>query len=158
MENGPDLARLTAEMFIAYVTNNKVEPTEVEDVVRAIRTAISGTGGMGEAGDGEQGVAAARSEPAVPIEDSVQPDYVICLEDGRKFKTLKRRLRAAYGMTPEQYRQKWGLPSDYPMVAPSYAAQRSVLAKALGLGLKRAPESASATNSVPQTGQNSEAA
>ena len=109
MENGPDLARLTAEMFIAYVTNNKVEPNDVENVVRAIRTAISGKDGVGEAGDGGEGVAAARSEPAVPIDELVQPDYVICLEDGRRFKSLKRHL-SLHGLTPQDYRERWGLP------------------------------------------------
>ena len=136
MENGPDLARLTAEMFIAYVTNNKVEPIDVETVVRALRTAISGRGGVGEAGEGAEGVAAARSEPAVPIDESVQPDYVICLEDGRRFKSLKRHL-SLHGLTPQDYRERWGLPADYPMVAPKYAKARSRLAKKIGLGRKR---------------------
>ena len=136
MDDGPDLARLTAEMFIAYVTNNKVDPLEVENVVRAIRTAIAGRAALGEAGEGEEGVAAARSEPAVPIEESVQPDYVICLEDGRRFKSLKRHLRTHYNLSPEEYREKWGLPADYPMVAPNYSATRSRLAKDNGLGRK----------------------
>src|SRR3954451_14353113 len=132
METGPDLARLTAEMFIAYVTNNKVEPNDVENVVRAIRTAISVKDGAGEAGDGAEGVAAARSEPAVPIDESVQPDYVICLEDGCRFKSLKRHL-SLHGLTPQDYRERWGLPADYPMVAPKYAKARSRLAEKIGL-------------------------
>jgi predicted transcriptional regulator len=136
MDDGPDLARLTAEMFIAYVTNNKVDPLEVENVVRSIRTAIAGRVVLGEAGEGEEGVAAARSEPAVPIEESVQPDYVTCLEDGRRFKSLKRHL-SLHGLTPQEYRERWGLPADYPMVAPKYAKARSRLAKKIGLGRKR---------------------
>ena len=138
MENGPDLAQLTAEMFIAYVTNNKVEPSEVENVVRAIRIAISATTSASSA-DGEDGGedgAGARSEPAVPVEESVQPDYVICLEDGRRFKSLKRHL-SLHGLTPQDYRERWGLPADYPMVAPKYAKARSRLAKKIGLGRKR---------------------
>ena len=137
MDDGPDLARLTAEMFIAYVTKNKVDPLEVENVVRAIRTAIAGRAALGEAGDGEDGVAPARSEPAVPIDESVQPDYVICLEDGRRFKSLKRHL-SLHGLTPQDYRERWSLPADYPMVAPKYAKARSRLAKKIGLGRKRA--------------------
>ena len=139
MENGPDLARLTAEMFIAYVTNNKVEPNDVENVVRAIRIAISGRG-AGAAGNGEEGVVAARSEPAVAIEESVQPDYVICLEDGRRFKSLKRHL-SLHGLTPQDYRERSSLPADYPMVAPKYAKARSRLAKKIGLGRKRSSNS-----------------
>ena len=119
--------KLVGEMFIAYVSNNSVQPSEIGDVVRAISRALSK--------DNSEELAA-RGDPAVPIEESVTPDYVTCLEDGKQFKSLKRHL-GMHGMTPDEYRTKWGLPDNYPMVAPKYAKARSRLAKKIGLGRKR---------------------
>ena len=119
--------KLIGEMFIAYVSNNSVQPSEIGDVVRAISRALSK--------DNSEELAA-RGDPAVPIEESVTPDYVTCLEDGLQFKSLKRHI-GMHGMTPDEYRSKWGLPDNYPMVAPKYAKARSRLAKKIGLGRKR---------------------
>jgi predicted transcriptional regulator len=119
--------KLVGEMFIAYVSNNSVQPSEIGDVVRAISRALSK--------DNSEELAA-RGDPAVPIEESVTPDYVTCLEDGLQFKSLKRHI-GMHGMTPDEYRTKWGLPDNYPMVAPKYAKARSRLAKKIGLGRKR---------------------
>ena len=119
--------KLIGEMFIAYVSNNSVQPSEIGDVVRAISRALSK--------DNSEELAA-RGDPAVPIEESITPDYVTCLEDGLQFKSLKRHI-GMHGMTPDEYRTKWGLPDNYPMVAPKYAKARSRLAKKIGLGRKR---------------------
>jgi MucR family transcriptional regulator, transcriptional regulator of exopolysaccharide biosynthesis len=119
--------RLVGEMFIAYVSNNSVQPSQIGDVVRAISRALSG--------DNSEELAA-RGDPAVPIDESITPDYVTCLEDGLQFKSLKRHI-GMHGMTPDEYRTKWGLPDNYPMVAPKYAKARSRLAKKIGLGRKR---------------------
>jgi MucR family transcriptional regulator, transcriptional regulator of exopolysaccharide biosynthesis len=119
--------RLVGEMFIAYVSNNSVQPSQIGDVVRAISRALSR--------DNSEELAA-RGDPAVPIDESITPDYVTCLEDGKQFKSLKRHL-GLHGMTPDEYRIRWGLPDDYPMVAPKYAKTRSRLAKKIGLGRKR---------------------
>ena len=119
--------KLVGEMFIAYVSNNSVQPSQIADVVRAISRALSK--------DNSEELAA-RGDPAVPIEESVTPDYVTCLEDGLQFKSLKRHI-GMHGMTPDEYRTKWGLPDNYPMVAPKYAKARSRLAKKIGLGRKR---------------------
>jgi predicted transcriptional regulator len=119
--------KLIGEMFIAYVSNNSVQPSEIGDVVRAISRALSK--------DNSEELAA-RGNPAVPIDESITPDYVTCLEDGLQFKSLKRHL-GMHGMTPDEYRTKWGLPETYPMVAPKYAKARSRLAKKIGLGRKR---------------------
>jgi predicted transcriptional regulator len=118
---------LVGQMFIAYVTNNKIEPSQVAEVIRAIRSALSG--------ETRSGILA-KVAPAVPIDESISPDYLTCLEDGMQFKSLKRHL-GLHGMTPDEYRTKWGLPKDYPMVAPKYAKARSRLAKKIGLGRKR---------------------
>ena len=119
--------RLIGEMFIAYVSNNRVQPSEIGEVVRAISRALS---------QGNFEALATRGDPAVPIDESVTPDYVTCLEDGLQFKSLKRHI-GMHGMTPDEYRRKWGLPDSYPMVAPKYAKTRSRLAKKIGLGRKR---------------------
>ena len=119
--------KLVGEMFIAYVSNNSVQPSQIGDVVRAISRALSR--------DNSEELAA-RGDPAVPIDESITPDYVTCLEDGKQFKSLKRHL-GMHGMTPDEYRTKWGLPETYPMVAPKYAKARSRLAKKIGLGRKR---------------------
>ena len=119
--------KLIGEMFIAYVSNNSVQPSEIGDVARAISRALSK--------DNFEELAA-RGDPAVPIDESITPDYVTCLEDGLQFKSLKRHI-GMHGMTPDEYRTKWGLPDNYPMVAPKYAKTRSRLAKKIGLGRKR---------------------
>jgi predicted transcriptional regulator len=119
--------KLIGEMFIAYVSNNNVQPSEIGDVVRAISRALSQ--------DNSEELTA-RGDPAVPIDESITPDYVTCLEDGLQFKSLKRHI-GMHGMTPDEYRTKWGLPDNYPMVAPKYAKARSRLAKKIGLGRKR---------------------
>ena len=119
--------KLVGEMFIAYVSNNSVQPSQIGDVVRAISRALF---------KDESEELAARGDPAVPIDESITPDYVTCLEDGLQFKSLKRHI-GMHGMTPDEYRTKWGLPDNYPMVAPKYAKTRSRLAKKIGLGRKR---------------------
>jgi predicted transcriptional regulator len=126
------IIELAAEIAAAFVSNNSVRPADlpalIGDIHGALQRFSSGA------------VAVAEPEkltPAVPIKKSVGDDYVVCLEDGRKFKSLKRHLRTAYNLTPQQYRAKWGLPSDYPMVAPAYAKARSALAHQMGLGQKR---------------------
>ena len=123
-----DLTRLTVDIVASYMTAN---PLPLEDLPRLLRT-VRGT----LASVGEAGVVEAR-KPVVPVRRTVTRDYIVCLEDGKRFRSLTRHLRAAFGMTPAEYRRKWGLPGDYPMVAPSYAARRSELAKKIGLGRKR---------------------
>lgn len=124
------LAELTAEVVAAYVSNNVVQTADLPNLISEVHTALGLTGSV-EAAPVE------KPKPAVSIRKSVQNDYIICLEDGMKFKSLKRHLMTYHGLTPEEYREKWGLPSDYPMVAPAYAEARSRLAKEMGLGQKR---------------------
>jgi predicted transcriptional regulator len=124
-----DLLRMTAEVAAAYVGNNSLPASQLPDVIKTIYSSIAAL-------DGGTPLSAAGTKPMVPIKKSIAPDYIICLEDGKKLKMLKRHLRTSYGMTPEEYRIKWGLPADYPMVAPNYAAQRSAFAKKIGLGRK----------------------
>lgn len=126
------LADLTTGIVAAYVTKNSVRPADVPALIESVHTAL---GGLGKAPVIE--AAPEPLKPFVPIKKSVTEDYIISLEDGRRFKTLRRYL-GRLGMTPDQYREKWGLPHDYPMVAPAYAAQRSALAKTIGLGRKAA--------------------
>ncbi len=121
-------------MVTAFLSNNHVPAHEVPELVRQVRNSILSLSNV--AGE-EIGVSSA-AKPAVPIKRSVTDAYIVCLEDGLKFKSLKRHLRSSYGMTPEEYRAKWGLPHDYPMVAPNYAQHRSQLAKQIGLGKQRA--------------------
>lgn len=125
------LAELTADVVSAYVSNNSVPSSELPSLISEIHVALGKTFG-GAAEEVQE-----KPRPAVNPKRSVTDDYIVCLEDGQKFKSLKRHLMSHYGMTPEDYREKWGLPSDYPMVAPSYAAQRSKLAREMGLGRKR---------------------
>jgi predicted transcriptional regulator len=125
IEKKLSLVTLTAEIASAYVENHNVAADELPAIIRGIHAALSGAGPV---------VEAALPEPAVPVRKSITDDYLICLEDGKKFKSLRRHLRARYNMSPEQYRAKWALPISYPMVAPGYAARRSTLAKAMGLG------------------------
>ena len=125
--NRDDLLALTTEIVASYVANNTVAPGEVNGLIEQVFKTLANV-------NAEGGIAADRPQPAVPIKRSVTPDYIVCLEDGKKLKMLKRHLKTAYNMTPEEYRERWGLPADYPMVAPSYAEKRSKLAKDIGLG------------------------
>ncbi len=122
---------LTAEIVSAYVSNNTVAAGEIPSLINQVHAALTRV--SGKSGDAP----AEPLKPAVSIKKSITPEYIICLEDGKKFKSLKRHLRTQYNMTPEQYRDKWDLNADYPMVAPNYAAARSQLAKQMGLGQQR---------------------
>ncbi len=124
-----ELLVLTSDIVSSYVSNNTVSSDEIPKVIDQVFKALSNAGN-------ETMIAADRPQPAVPINRSITPDYLICLEDGKKLKMLKRHLKTAYGMSPEEYRERWGLPADYPMVAPSYAERRSKLAKDIGLGTR----------------------
>lgn len=123
-----DILALTAKIVAAHVSNNTVPLSDLPGLIQQVHQALSGVG--------SSAAAAVRPQPAVPVKKSVLPDYIVCLEDGKKLKMLKRHLKTAYNLTPEQYRERWGLPADYPMVAPNYAKQRSQLARDLGLGTK----------------------
>ncbi len=128
MENRNEIIEMTADVVSAYVGNNVVPSSELPELIRGVHEALSRI----DAGEAEP----EPLDPAVPVKKSVTQDHIVCLEDGKKFKSLKRHLRTKYDMSPEEYREKWGLPADYPMVAPSYAKQRSELAKKMGLGRK----------------------
>lgn len=128
MEDQEMLVTLAADIVAAHVSNNSVAISDIPLVIRSVHEALAGLGNA-EAPEVKQ-------EPAVSIRASVKPDYIVCLEDGKKLKMLRRHLMTHYGMTPEDYREKWGLPKDYPMVAPNYAEKRRALAKAIGLGTK----------------------
>jgi len=134
LKNDPLLPMVT-EIVAAYLSHNTVAISDLPRVIAEIRAALSqsSTAGASGAGAGHH-AAVTTKEPAVPVKKSVTPDFLICLEDGIKLKMLKRHLRTAYDMTPEQYREKWGLAADYPMVAPNYAKKRSSLAREFGLG------------------------
>jgi len=128
--NDDTLITLTADIVAAHVSNNSVAVNDLPQLIQNVHGALSTLSGAG-------GAAEAKPEPKVPIRSSVKPDYIVCLEDGKRLKMLKRHLMTHYQMTPDQYRQKWGLAADYPMVAPNYAEQRRTLAKSIGLGTKR---------------------
>ncbi len=128
-----EIVQLTADIVSAYVSNNSVDASALSKLIEDVHTAL--VRAPAAAVEPEQKPLV----PAVPIRKSVMPDYIVSLEDGRKFKSLKRHLQGTYGMTPDEYRAKWGLPRDYPMVAPNYAKARSELAKRMGLGRKAAP-------------------
>ena len=142
-----NLTELTADIVSNYVGANKVSPDQIADLIQTTYAALR---------DVASGASAAVSDPvkltpAVPVKKSITPDYLISLEDGRKYKSLKRHLRTAYNLSPEEYRAKWNLPKDYPMVAPAYAASRSALAKSMGLGrggVQRKPEPSKAAKAV----------
>jgi predicted transcriptional regulator len=123
------LLPMVTEIVAAHLSNNTVAVGDIPRLINEVYGALTGLGQNGAAAPAEMA-----QEPAVPIKKSVMPDHIICLEDGKKLKMLKRHLRTAYGLTPEQYREKWNLPSDYPMVAPNYAKKRSSLARQIGLG------------------------
>jgi predicted transcriptional regulator len=125
-QNNPDLLALTAEIVAAHVSKNSVVVSELPNLIQQVYSSLVHVG--------REAAPVSRPQPAVPVKKSVTPDYIICLEDGRKLKMLKRHLKTAYNMTPEEYRERWALPPDYPMVAPNYAVQRSELAKQIGLG------------------------
>ncbi|MCC2978147.1 MucR family transcriptional regulator [Sphingomonas sp. PL-96] len=124
------LIAYTADIVAAHVSNNSVSLADLPSLIQNVHGALITLGGA-------HAEPQAKQEPAVPIRASVKPDFIVCLEDGKKLKMLKRHLMTHYQMTPEQYRAKWGLPADYPMVAPNYAEQRRTLAKAIGLGTNR---------------------
>ena len=126
------LVVLTGSIVAAYVSNNNIAVSELPELIRNVHESFVRAGQSAA-----QGLAEGNIRPAISIKKSITPDYLICLEDGIKLKMLKRHLRTHYGLTPQQYREKWGLPSDYPMVAPNYAKKRSLLAKEIGLGVKR---------------------
>ncbi|MGE3147949.1 MAG: MucR family transcriptional regulator [Pseudorhodoplanes sp.] len=121
----------TADIVSAYVSNNAVPVAEIPALINQVHAALM------RVSRGHGDLPAEALKPAIAVRKSVMPDYIVCLEDGKKFKSLKRHLRTQYNMTPEQYRDKWGLPPDYPMVAPNYAEARSQLAKKMGLGQQR---------------------
>ena len=130
-EAGEDtLLTLTADIVAAHVSNNSVAVNDLPNLIQNVHSALSTISGKSNAPE-------AKPEPKVPVRSSIKPDYIVCLEDGKKLKMLKRHLMTHYQMTPDQYRQKWGLSADYPMVAPNYAEQRRTLAKSIGLGTKR---------------------
>ena len=129
--SGGTFIELTASIVSAYVSNNSVPTTELPALIGQVHSALTRV----SSGHGDAPIEA--TKPAVSVKKSITPDHIVCLEDGKKFKSLKRHLRTQYNMTPEQYRDKWGLPPDYPMVAPNYAAARSRLAKQMGLGQQR---------------------
>ncbi|MFC3441334.1 MucR family transcriptional regulator [Sphingobium rhizovicinum] len=124
------LITLTSDIVAAHVSNNSVAVSDVSSLIQNVHAALSGLSQPAPAPE-------VKPEPAVSVRASIKPDYIICLEDGKKLKMLKRHLMTHYQMTPEDYRAKWGLPADYPMVAPNYAEQRRSLAKKIGLGTKR---------------------
>ena len=125
---GGEVLALTAQIVSAHVSNNAVASDALPALIREVHHTLSTIG--------TEPVAAEAPQPAVPIKRSVFPDHIVCLEDGKKLKMLKRHLKTAYNLTPEQYRERWGLPAEYPMVAPNYAKHRSALAKQIGLGTK----------------------
>lgn len=142
----PNLLELTAQIVSAQVSKGGVGVEALPALIRQVYGALSTAGAPEEAPQPE------RPQPAVPVKRSVFPDYIVCLEDGKKLKMLKRHLQSAYNMTPEQYRERWGLPADYPLVAPNYAQRRSALAREIGLGRKiSASSAAEAAKSSGQT-------
>lgn len=127
-----DVLQMTTQVVAAYVGHNNVGETQIPEVIKSVYSSLAGLNGYGEL------AAKAKQKPAVSVKKSITADYLICLEDGKKLKMLKRHLRTSFGLSPEEYRAKWGLGSDYPMVAPNYAKQRSAFAKKIGLGKRTA--------------------
>ncbi|MFT8719620.1 MucR family transcriptional regulator [Acetobacter sp.] len=138
------LLELTAQIVSAYVSNNSFSSEALPGLVREVYTSLENAGQAAPEPE--------KLQPAVPIKRSVFPDYIVCLEDGKKLKMLKRHLQSAYGMTPDQYRERWNLPVDYPMVAPNYAERRSTLAREIGLGRKISASSAAAESEESGSG------
>ena len=129
--SGGMFIELTASIVSAYVSNNSVPSADLPALIGQVHSALT------RVSSGQGNIPISSLKPAVSVKKSITPDYIVCLEDGKKFKSLKRHLRTRYNMSPEQYREKWGLAPDYPMVAPNYAAARSHLAKEMGLGQQR---------------------
>ena len=129
-----DILRMTAEVVAAYVGNNSLPATQLPDVINTVYGTLRRVNGVAAPGNGHS------QKAAIPVRRSITPDYIVCLEDGKKLKMLKRHLRTAFGLSPEEYRSKWGLPADYPMVAPNYSKKRSAFAKKIGLGRSEAPQ------------------
>lgn len=134
MNDQPSLIEMTVDIVSAYVSSHDVPADKAPALIRTVYETLS------ELTNGVPSASVVKAEPAVSIKKSLTADYIICLEDGKRFKSLKRHLRSRYNMSPEEYRTKWGLPSDYPMVAPNYAKARSALAKRMGLGRRREDE------------------
>jgi predicted transcriptional regulator len=129
MSDAKNFIELTANIVSAYLSNNPTPAAEIPNLISQVHGAL-----VRVSSGRTETVALEPAKPAVSLKKSIAPDYLVCLEDGKRFKSLKRHLRTQYNMTPEQYREKWGLPADYPMVAPNYAVARSQLAKKMGLG------------------------
>src|SRR3954463_3600412 len=154
LQNTPNTIELAADIVSAFVSNNSVPVTELPALISNVHAALTNV-----ASGSTQQPAEEPKAPAVPVKKSVQPDYIVCLDDGKRFKSLKRHLRTTYNLTPDQYRAKWGLAHDYPMVAPNYAAARSELAKQFGLGARRKkPEPLPAQPVAPARGRRKKAA
>jgi len=149
VQDSSDLLRLSADIVASYVSHNAASATSLAELIRSVHQALSS---LGEAAT-PVAAPVERAKPAVPISKSVQNDFIVCLEDGKKLKMLKRYLRAQYDLSPEEYRRKWGLPPDYPMVAPAYAVRRSEFAKQIGLGRGVRRQSGSPT--TDKTGERS---
>ena len=154
LQSTPKTIELAAEIVSAFVSNNSVPVTELPALISNVHATLTNV-----ASGSTQQPAEEPKAPAVPIKKSVQPDYIVCLDDGKRFKSLKRHLRTTYNMTPDQYRAKWGLAHDYPMVAPNYAAARSELAKQMGVGARRRkrPEPEPAQPAAPARGRRKKA-
>jgi predicted transcriptional regulator len=144
-ENHTDMLSLTADIVSAHLSNSTVATADVAGLIQSVHAALSN---LGQPAPVEQ----PKQEPAVPVRSSIKPDYIICLEDGAKLKMLKRYIRTRFDMTPEDYRSKWNLPRDYPMVAPNYAATRKELAVKIGLGRKPADRPVEAVEAAPVSG------
>lgn len=151
-ETPAQLLTLTTEIVASHVANNRVAVSELPHLIAEVHGALAALGAA------PQARAAADPKPAVPVRNSIKQDYIVCLEDGKKLKMLKRYLMTKYGMTPDQYRAKWRLPADYPMVAPDYAERRRTLAKSIGLGRKRIAPPPSPTPAPARRGRKPKAA
>jgi predicted transcriptional regulator len=153
LQNTPNTIELAAEIVSAFVSNNSVPMIDLPALISSVHAALTNVA------SGTTEPPQEELRPAVPIRKSVQPDYIVSLEDGKRFKSLKRHLRTVYNLTPDQYRAKWGLPRDYPMVAPNYAAARSQLARQMGLGARRRkrPEPEPAQPAAPARGRRKKA-
>src|SRR5215204_7604124 len=144
VQSTPNAIELAADIVSAFVSNNSVPVAELPALIGNVHAALT------QVQSGATEKPGAELRPAVSIKKSVQPDYLVCLEDGKRFKSLKRHLRTVYNLTPEQYRAKWGLPASYPVVAPNYAAARSELAKSMGLGARRKAAEAEPVQAEPE--------
>jgi predicted transcriptional regulator len=152
LQQTPNTIELAADIVSAFVSNNSVPVAELPALIGNVHAALTGVANAAVEKPQED------LRPAVPIKKSVQPDYIVCLDDGKRFKSLKRHLRTTYNLTPDQYRAKWGLAHDYPMVAPNYAAARSELAKQMGLGARRRKTPEPAPSAAPAKGRRKKAA